>query len=93
MFQVALIDSSLDIIISHPFQTLFGYNKATEPASLSSIPVTNNPAPAEDTPSMSGLSHRDNQPPADPLAGPQAGNTSGAQPGGSQVTFVDILVV
>ena len=93
MFWVVLIDSSLNIIMSCSFQTLFSYNKAIEPTSLSSIPVVDNPAPTEDTPSTSGPSHRDNQLPADPLAGPQAGNTSGAQPGGSQVTFVNILAV
>ena len=64
-----------------------------EPTSSSSIPVANNPATAKDTPSMSGPSQGDNQLPADPLAGPQARNTSGAQPGRSQVTFIDILAV
>ena len=79
--------------MSCPFQTLFSYNKATEPMSSLSVPIADNPAPAEDTPSMSGLSHGDDQLPADPLAGPQAGNASGAQPGGSWVTFVDIPAV
>ena len=79
--------------MSQPFQTLFSYNKAMEPASSSSIPIANDPATTEDTPSVSGLSQGDNQPPADPLAGPQAGNASGAQPGGSWVTFVDVPAV
>lgn len=69
MFWVVLIDSSLGIIISHSFQTLFSYNKATEPASSLSVPIVNNPAPAEDTLSVSGLFYRDNQLPVNPLAG------------------------
>ena len=64
-----------------------------EPTSSSSIPVANNPATTKDTLSISGSSQGDNQLPADPLAGPQARNTSGAQPGRSQVTFIDILTV
>ena len=93
MFQVALIDSFFIIIMSQPFQTLFSYNKAMEPTSLLSIPVANNPATAKDTSSVSSPSQGDNQPPVDPLAGPQAGNTSGAQPGRSQVTFINVPAV
>ena len=69
--------------MSWPFQTLFSYNKSTEPVSLSNIPSTDNPATVKATPSVSSLSHGDNHPPADPLAGLQAGNASGAQPGGA----------
>ena len=46
--------------MSQPFQTLFSYNKATEPAFLLSIPVVNNPTTTEDTPSASGLFQGDN---------------------------------
>ena len=82
MFQVALIDSFLGIIISQPFQTLFGYNKSMEPVSSLNVLSADNPATVKATPSMSGPSHRDDHPPVDPLAGLQAGNASGAQPGG-----------
>ena len=93
MFWVVLIDSFLGIIISWPFQTLFGYNKSTEPVFLLNIPSADDSATVEATPSASSPSHGDDHPPADPLAGLQAGNTSGAQPGGAWVTFVDALVV
>ena len=79
--------------MSQPFQTLFSYNKAIEPASSSSIPVVNDSATTEDTPSTSSPSQGDNQLPADPLAGPQAGNASRAQPGRSQVNFVNVPAV
>ena len=93
MFQVALIDSFLGIIISQPFQTLFGYNKSMEPVSSLNVLSADNPATVKATPSMSGPSHRDDHPPVDPLAGLQAGNASGAQPGGAQVTFVNTPAV
>ena len=79
--------------MSQPFQTLFSYNKSMEPASSLNIPGVDNPATVEATPSVSGPSHRDDHPPADPLAGLQAGNASGAQPGGAWVIFVNTLVV
>ena len=79
--------------MSWPFQTLFSYNKSVEPVSLSSIPSMDNSATVEATPSASGLSHRDDYPPADPLAGLHTGNASGAQPGGAWVTFVDAPAV
>ena len=88
-----LIDSFLGIIMSWPFQTLFSYNKSTEPTSSSNVPSADNPATIKATPSTSGPSHRDDHLPADPLAGLQAGNASGAQPGGAWVTFINTPAV
>ena len=50
--------------------------------SLLNVLDADDSATVKATPSTSGLSHRDDHLPVDPLAGLQAGNASGAQPGG-----------